>query len=113
MKATIEQRRAGRQTSSKAWSWRKRVLVCAVVLASLGSGYGMWRHLIQTPQPWLARLRVEHYLSAKASGKLKVEFAFPSKAEMGKAEGPAISSSQTSGSDSKSFETRSREYLTL
>jgi len=88
-----------------------------ILLAGLAIGaasFVAWKHAANTPQPWLARARVQYYLEKKSSASnFTVEFAFPSKADMGKAPRPSAVGSPKSTQADKDFETHRKEYLSL
>ncbi len=49
----------------------------------VAAGIFGWRHVTHPPQPWLVRWNLNRYLARQAhNGNFKVDFPFPSKAEM-------------------------------
>jgi hypothetical protein len=93
--------------SSRVW-----VLLGAVAL--LGAGVFLaWTYVNHPPRPWLVRWKLDRYLKKEAhTGNFKVDFPFPSKAEMAQ---PARESLEpVKGSRTgKDFDTLRNEYLGL
>ena len=94
----------------------KRVWLLVAALALAAGGYALWKYVTAPPPPWLVRWRVERYLKKQArTSDLKVDFPFPSKADMArtspksKDKAGASKSSQTG----KDFETLRDEYFPL
>ena len=87
-------------------------LGAVVVLAGLAAL--AWYRVSHPPKAWLVRWRVDRYLKKEAhTSNFKVDFPFPSKAEMTKpvpTETPAAPKGARTG---KSFEELREEYLTL
>ena len=74
-----------------------------------------WYRVTHPPKPWLVRWRVDRYLKKEAhTGNFKVDFPFPSKAEMAKpapsTAAPVVPKGSRTG---QSFEELREEYLTL
>src|SRR6185503_1778044 len=88
--------------------------VACVVLAA--AGFGVWRYMAHSPPTWLVRWQLDRYIKKHAdTGNFKVDFPFPSKAEMSKAParhnpGAAPAGGLRTGKD---FETLRDEYFTL
>ncbi len=82
------------------------VIVCA--------GFLSWRYVSHPPRPWLVRWQLNRYLAKQAhSGHFKVDFPFPSKAEMAKRPQSETDQGPVRGSRTgKDFETLRTEYLT-
>jgi len=90
------------------------LVVTCVTLAA--AGFGVWRHLAHSPPAWLVRWQLDRYVKKHAgTSNFKIDFPFPSKAEMSKA--PARrepNAAPTSGPRTgKDFETLRNEYFTL
>ena len=88
-------------------------VACVVVAAA---GFCVWRAIAHSPPAWLVRWQLDRYIKKHAgTGNFKVEFPFPSKAEMSKAPprrepNAAPTSGPRTGKD---FETLRNEYFTL
>jgi hypothetical protein len=90
------------------------LLIAALILGA--GGYALWKYVTDPPQPWLVRWRVQRYLKQQThTGDFRVDFPFPSKAEMAQAspkakdKAGAAKGSQTG----KDFETLRNEYFAL
>ena len=88
-------------------------LGAVVVLAGLATL--AWYRVSHPPKPWLVRWRLNSYLKKQAhTGNFKVDFAFPSKAEMTKPAPTATAPVAPKGSRTgKGFEELREEYMTL
>ncbi len=89
---------------------RQLVLVAVVVVVA---GFVLWNWLAGPREPWRVRWSVQRYLKKQArTGDFKVEFTFPSKAEM--AQAPAKPGRPAKRAMSaKDFETLLDEYYAL
>ena len=93
-----------------------RALLLLGVLALLVAGAFLgWRYLNHPPQPWLVRWKLNRYLKKEAhSGNFKVDFPFPSKAEMARPEKPSGAFALSKGARTgKEFDTLRGEYFVL
>ena len=88
--------------------------IAAVALLA-GLSVLAWYRITHPPKPWLVRWRVDRYLKREAhTGNFKVDFPFPSKAEMAKPASSTATSVTPKGSRTgQSFEELREEYLTL
>ena len=85
-------------------------LALLVTVALLG-----WRYINHPPQPWLVRWKLDRYLRKEAhSGNFKVDFPFPSKAEMARPERPSGALALSKGARTgKEFDALRGEYFVL
>ncbi len=62
---------------------RKPLLMFCGGLLLVGLLWGLWHYFTHPPRPWLVRWQISRYLNKHATPKVfKVDFPFPSKAEM-------------------------------
>jgi hypothetical protein len=94
-------------------SKRTRLLIVAASLVIVAAVSGWW-YVTHPPKPWLVRWRLDRYLAKQAhTSDFKVEFPFPSKAEMSRRPVIATDEGARRGSRTgKDFETLREEYLT-
>ena len=87
------------------------VLVAAVAVAAAGAL--TWRYITHPPQPWLVRWKLDRYLKKEShASTFKIDFPFPSKAEMSGPKSKAVEPPPKVGSRTgKSFEALREEYL--
>jgi hypothetical protein len=93
-----------------------RALLLLGILALLVAGAFLgWRYLNHPPRPWLVRWKLDRYLKKEAhSGNFKVDFPFPSKAEMARPKKPAADLGLAKGARTgKEFDTLRSEYFAL
>jgi hypothetical protein len=96
---------------------RKNLLVLAGIAFCAGALWGGWHYLTHPPRAWIVRWQVMRYLRKNSTtANFKVDFAFPSKAEMAKA--PPKTDSQGDGTGKgkltgKDFDTLAGEYIRL
>lgn len=92
----------------------RRALALAAGLVIGVACYGLWKEMAGALHPRLARARVQHYLRQQTHAPdFKVEFAFPSAAEVTKAPAASISASATSAAEAQTFEALRTQYLSL
>jgi hypothetical protein len=97
---------------------RRRTLlfVSAAILLAAGA-FVLWRYYGSNPPAWITRWRVQRFLKKEShTGNFKVaDFAFPSKADLGKKPSPAArpDASLKAGESANDFETLRDEYFTL
>jgi hypothetical protein len=92
----------------------KRRMILAAGLMVGAAGFILWKLAADRPQPWLARARVQRYLEKNTYVRdFKVEFAFPSRAELAKAPASSAAGSPKSLQESRDFEKWRNEYLSL
>jgi hypothetical protein len=100
------------QWSKLGGARRVRTLLIAgfVLVGALALG---WRWLTHPPQPWLVRWKLDRYLKKEShASTFRVDFAFPSKAEMAKPKDKAAESKVPTGPRTgKTFEVLREEYL--
>ena len=89
-------------------------VLLAIALAVLGGGALTWHHINHPPKPWLVRWRLNRYLAKEAhTGNFKVDFPFPSKAEMARRTDSEPDRAPVRGSRTGTdFDTLRDEYLT-
>ena len=89
-------------------------ILIATALVVIGGGALAWHHINHPPKPWLVRWRLNRYLAKEAhTGDFKVDFPFPSKAEMAKRSDSEPDRGPLRGSRTgKDFDTLRDEYLT-
>ena len=89
-------------------------VLLATALVVIGGGALAWHHINHPPKPWLVRWRLNRYLAKEAhTGDFKVDFPFPSKAEMAKRSDSEPDRGPLRGSRTgKDFDTLRDEYLT-
>jgi len=94
--------------SRRVLSW----LLAAVVLVALCAG--VWRYLNHPPRPWLVRWRLNRYLAKEAqTSDFKVDFPFPSPAEMARKSPREAEDGDPKGSRTgKDFDTLRDDYFT-
>lgn len=94
--------------SRRTWIW---VLTVTAVVAAAYLG---WRYINNPPRPWLVRWKLERYLKKESLAKdFRVDFPFPTKAEMAKPkEKPESAEMKTGTRTGKSFDDLRDEYLT-
>jgi hypothetical protein len=94
---------------------RKKFLVALGLVLVLVGAWALWYCLADPLPAWVVRWKVTHYLKKQAgSGDFKIEFPFPSKAEMAKA--PAKKEAEPAASlrgsrTGKGFDMLAAEYL--
>ncbi|HWN94800.1 MAG TPA: hypothetical protein VNT99_07195 [Methylomirabilota bacterium] len=95
------------------FSKRTQLFLLAGVLI-IAAGYLGWRYVTHPPRPWLVRWKLDRYLAKQAhTSDFKVDFAFPTKAEMAKRAKAEPDRGPLRGSRTgKDFETLREEYLT-
>lgn len=88
----------------------KKLLVASVVVVT---GFFLWNYLAGSRQPWRVRWTIQRYLKKQArTSDFKVDFQFPSRAEM--AQAPPKSGGPEKGAISATdFETLRNEYYKL
>ena len=94
----------------------RRVWLLIAVLALAAGGYALWKYVTDPARPWLVRWRVERYLKKQAhTSDFKVDFPFPSRADMAKASPKSKEKARSSKSSltGKDFETLRNEYFSL
>jgi hypothetical protein len=94
---------------------RKTLTTLAILVVAVGGLWALWRHMTNPPRPWLVRWQVMRYLKKNSTiGNFKVDFPFPSKAEMAKAPKKDKTSAPTTGKRTgKDFDSLAREYIEL
>src|SRR4051812_17608556 len=100
----VKQRRLSRRD---LWT-----LATVVVFAVAGVAL-TWHYLTHPPRPWLVRWKLDRYLKSEShASNFKVDFPFPSKAEMAAPKTKATEAPPKVGSRTgKSFEALREEYL--
>ena len=93
---------------------RKWTVIGAACLVAVGGAWGAWQYLTHPPRPWMVRWQISRYLSKNASPSgFKVDFSFPSAAEMAKAPGKDSAALVKGSRTGKDFDTLAKEYLDL
>jgi hypothetical protein len=97
------------RVSRRSWTI---IVAGLVVAAALALG---WRYVTHPPRPWLVRWKLDRYLQKESHARdFKVDFPFPSKAEMAKpaekSDAPALKAGPRTG---KTFDALRDEYLSL
>ncbi len=94
---------------------RVRQITLVVVVLTVVN-FATWRYLTHPPKPWLVRWKLDRYLKSQShASHFKVEFPFPSKAEMAPPQGKSggevgpLKGSRTG----KDFEALREEYMPL
>lgn len=93
----------------------RRALVIAAALAIVAvAGWGAWRYITHPPKPWYVRWRLNGYLKKEShAGSFKVDFPFPSKAEMAKPKDGKANEVTKGSRTAKDFDTLRDEYISL
>ncbi len=93
---------------------RQSLIAIGVLVFTAAACVVTWRYLTHPPRPWLVRWKLDRYLKKEAhTGNFKVDFPFPSKAEMAKPKSSPTEAPPKVGSRTgKNFETLREEYLT-
>src|ERR1043166_4969776 len=97
----------------KEWfSGRNLSIVALVVIFGAAAALG-WRYITHPPRPWLVRWKLDRYLKSEShAGSFKVDFPFPTKAEMAGPKTKAVEPPPKAGSRTgKSFEALREEYF--
>ena len=95
---------------------RRTLWLAMAGVALVAAGFGGWWYWTHSPPAWVVRWKLDRYIKKHAgTGNFKVDFPFPSKAEMSKAHprrdpGAAPAKGSRTGKD---FETLRDEYFTL
>lgn len=100
-------------------SWSKLRLTrqrWALLLVAVGVAAVLalsWRYVTHPPKPWLVRWKLDRYLKKEShAGSFRVDFAFPTKAEMAKPkEKPSAPAVPVGTRTGKTFEALREEYL--
>lgn len=94
---------------------RRALWIMGLVALAILGGSLAWRHINNPPRPWLVRWKLDRYLKKQAhTGNFKVDFPFPSKAEMAAPVKSAARAELAKGSRTgKDFDTLRDEYLAL
>jgi hypothetical protein len=92
---------------------RRNLMMLAVAIVALLACALTWRYVTHPPRAWLVRWKLDRYLKKQAhTGNFKVDFAFPSKAEMAKPSISVVESAPKVGSRTgKTFDALREEYL--
>ena len=87
---------------------RRNLTWLVVILAAAAAFFFTWRYLTHPPRPWLVRWKLDRYLRKEAHARtFKVDFPFPSKAEMAKSVQARTQAELTKGSRTGSSSTPS------
>jgi hypothetical protein len=110
MKGDIDLREI--QWSKLRLSRRRWTLVLSLVGIAAVLAFG-WRYVTNPPRPWLVRWKLDRYLKKEShASNFRVDFAFPSKAEMQKSKEKSPTSVNPVGTRTgKTFEALREEYL--
>ena len=94
---------------------RRTWYALAAVAVLAGLSMLAWYRITHPPKAWLVRWRVDRYLKKEShASNFKIDFPFPSKAEMAKPAATAAAPAAPKGSRTgKSFEALREEYMTL
>jgi len=106
-----------REINLRKLRFSRRTLWLAAVLVLVAlAGWGAWRYVAHPPKPFYVRWRLNSYLKKEShTSSFKVDFPFPSKAEMAKpSKKDAKENAVTKGSRTgKDFDALRDEYLSL
>jgi len=95
---------------------RRTLWLAMAGVALVAAGFGAWRYLTHSPPVWMVRWQLDRYIKKHAgTGDFKVDFPFPSKAEMAKApprRDPSAAPAKGSRTG-KDFEALRDDYFTL
>lgn len=103
----------GTKVKTRRPSRRNLWTLAAVVLVAAAAVALTWRYVTHPPKPWLVRWKLDRYLKSEShASNFKVDFPFPSKAEMAKPKTSAVEPPPKVGSRTgKTFEALREEYL--
>jgi len=97
----------------KEWFSRRNLIALAVVIAFAAGAVWTWKYITNPPRPWLVRWKLNRYLKGEShASTFKVEFPFPSKAEMARPkEATDNEVLKTASRTGKTFDALREEYL--
>ena len=100
---------------NKVWLSRRNTAWLAAVVVVVAAGALTWRFLTHPPRAWIVRWKLDRYLKNEShASSFKVDFPFPSKAEMVKPPVfPTEPAPKIGSRTGKSFDALREEYLSL
>lgn len=93
---------------------RRTMWVAAAAVLVAAACWGTWRYVTHPPKPWYVRWRLNSYLKKEShASSFKVDFPFPSKAEMVKPKEVKQVEATKGSRTAKDFDTLRDEYISL